>query len=364
MKKYNCMLYIVILTVIFSSGCGNRSGNQPSDTSGPGSTTGLKTVPDTAVDELKLQDYFPMQTDTMYFYEGVGNEFASYNLYNDYLSEDKVQQRISNAGTEAIRVIELKEGKLTRVFYRGEAYYRENFLNTVEGDPEIMLMEPLIVGNFWTLKGSVKRTITNTEAEIATPIGSFKTIEVTTDTPQGKNLDYYAKNIGLVKSVFKSGEIEVTSTLKKIDTNVTLKSTVNFYYPVKAAGELHYIGKLLEFRTNDITRKLLEEAYSNLTKSLLGEPVSDSIKINSLYLGNDNIVYIDLSSAFITEVNKHRVYENAVLQSIANTFGGYYNSDKVNLTIDNKNYKSDGFSMKQGETLKVGLEGSIQDELK
>ena len=46
------------------------------------------------------------------------------------LSEGKAQQRIDNGGTVMANVVELKDGKLTKVYSRGEAYYRENLLKS------------------------------------------------------------------------------------------------------------------------------------------------------------------------------------------------------------------------------------------
>ena len=59
-------------------------------------------------------------------------------------------------------VVELKDGKLTKCYSRGEAYYRENLLKSQRVDEEILLMEPLKKGTTWTLKDSRVRTITDT----------------------------------------------------------------------------------------------------------------------------------------------------------------------------------------------------------
>ena len=129
---------------------------------------------------LEIKDYYPIKKNIRYVYEGMGNEYASYDVYNDYISEDKVQQRVNNGGTVMARVIEVKDGKLTKVYSRGEAYYRENLLETKGDDEEILLMEPLTEGTTWTLKDSRVRTITNTSVEITTPTGSYQAIEVST----------------------------------------------------------------------------------------------------------------------------------------------------------------------------------------
>ena len=61
-------------------------------------------------------------------------------------------------------------------------------------------MEPLKEGTNWELKDSRIRTITNAEAEVSTPSGNYKAIEVTTKGPHGQTMDYYVKDIGIKKS--------------------------------------------------------------------------------------------------------------------------------------------------------------------
>ena len=95
---------------------------------------------------LKIEDYYPMKENTRYVYEGTGNEYASYNVMIDYVKEGKVQQRIDNGGTMMVNIIELTNGKLIRTYSRGEAYYRENLLESESGEEEILLMEPLKEG--------------------------------------------------------------------------------------------------------------------------------------------------------------------------------------------------------------------------
>ena len=111
---------------------------------------------------LKIEDYYPMKENTRYVYEGTGNEYASYNVMIDYIKDDKVQQRIDNGGTVMANIVEIADGKLTRSYSRGEAYYRENLLESESEEKEILLMEPLKKGTNWELKDSRIRTITNT----------------------------------------------------------------------------------------------------------------------------------------------------------------------------------------------------------
>jgi hypothetical protein len=116
-------------------------------------------------------------------------------------------------------VIELKDGNLTSMFSKEETYYRENFLNATDYSGDIFLMEPLKVGTAWTLQDGRQRTITSTSAVVATPSGSYLSIAVVTEGPYSTITDYYAKDVGLIKSVFSSEGMEISSSLQEIVVN-------------------------------------------------------------------------------------------------------------------------------------------------
>ncbi len=331
MKKYISIFAIVIFIALIS-GCAKNNS--------------LKT-------QAKVQDYFPIKENVKYIYEGKGNEYAAYNVYIDYTSADKVQQRINNGGTETVKVLQIKDGKLTQLISRGETYFRENYLEAAGGANEILLMEPLVKGTTWTLKDSSVRTITNNSVDITTPSGSYKAIEVTTDNSNGKTINYYAKNIGLVKVVFNSGEAEISSSLSKIEENASFIQSINFYYPDANKNKIVYQKKEVIFKTNDITKQVLENVYKELIKDKAGDKFTTNTEVNSLYINKDNIVYIDLNNAFLEEIKVGALYEKMIIQSIVNTLGHYYNSDKVVLTIDNMPYESRHIAMEKGGYYKV-----------
>ena len=78
--------------------------------------------------KLVLSDFLPMQENVRYIYEGEGNEYASYDILIDFLSENKVQRRMNNGGTVSVEVIRLDHDQLIRSLYQEEMYYRENIL--------------------------------------------------------------------------------------------------------------------------------------------------------------------------------------------------------------------------------------------
>lgn len=349
MKK-NVLLLSFIMLLTFLFGCTNSTNDKKN------------TSENSKEQALKVADYYPIKENVRYVYEGNGNEYASYNVHIDYTSENKVQQRVDNGGTVSVKVIELRDGKVIKVLSRGEAYYRENLLKTKDGEEEVLLMEPLVKGTSWQVNDSKKRTITNISVNIDTPSGSYKAIEVTTEGANDKTIDYYAKSVGLVKSEFISEDIEVTSSLSKIEENVPLIQKISFFYPNVNDDKIHYINRDISFNTNDITRQVLVAAYKEVVESSLGIVFNTNTKINSLYLNKDGMVYIDLNEAFLTEMNAGAGYESMILKSIANTFGKYYGSEKIILTIDNNLYESGHIAMEKGQFIKVDYDDSIKNE--
>lgn len=346
--KRTLLIFTLSLLLSILTGCTNSNNikNNTSNANNSGNTN-------TSSQPLKVKDYYPIKENVKYTYVGNGNEYASYNVYIDYTSGDKVQQRVNNGGTEAVKVVEVKDGKVTRMLSRGEVYYRENLLAVKDSDNEVLLMEPIMKGTTWKLKDSSTRTITDISADVTTPEGNFKAVEVVTEGTNGKTYDYYAKDVGLVKSVFVAGNTEISSALSKIDENVSLVQKVSFYYPNINDNKIYYIDKDVSFKTNDITKQVLAAAYKDLKNSSLWQVFSKNTKINSLYLNKDNMVYIDLNKAFLTDMNAGSGYEGMIIQSIANTFGKYYNSRKVILTIDDKPYASGHILMKKGQYIEV-----------
>lgn len=331
--------------------------NQPTVTAAP--TQGAQNI------STSVKDYYPMSADTEYVYTGEGNEFAFYNRYTDFLdaANNRIQTRTDNGGTETVRVIEVKDGKLSVIKTVSECYYRDNFMDNAAADTssEVLLMEPLVQGTQWTLPNGDKRYISAVGVSVETPSGKYAALEVTTEAKDSTTKDYYAPQVGLVKSVFTSGDSTVTSTLSEIKTNTPFTQTINVYYP-DSDGKLHAVPIQISFKTGDITGQVLEAAITGLTKKADYLTIaSTNTKINSLYLGDDKIVHVDFSPEFVTEMNAGAGYEQAILQCITNTLGNYYGTDQVLITVSGKPYESGHILMKEGETFKVDMSKVVSE---
>lgn len=340
--------YLLILVFTFLLGCGGKTNIvTPNNNQIPNTNTNIETKTE------KIDAYYPFSADVKYNYQGEGNEYAAFTQYVDYISGNKIQLRINNGGTETVKVIENKNGQLTLVYVLNECYYRENFTSKAANKNEILLKEPLLTGTSWTLSDGTKRSITNMEAEITAASVTYKCIEVTTEYKDNTQKDYYAKNVGLVKTVSESKTYKVSSTLKKIDKNVSLTQNVKFYYPNINDDKLHTADQKLTFKTNDITKKKFEEYFKKSPNSTLGILISKNTTIKSLYLNKDGMLYADFSKQLVSEMNAGSGYEAMILHSITNTLGNYYNVKKVYITVEGAPYSSGHILMKKGEAFTV-----------
>jgi hypothetical protein len=301
----------------------------------------------------RVSDYFPAHNNTRLVYQGEGNEYASYEVYTDYAKGDRQQQRFVTAGSTSVRVLDTSKNEASVVFTKGEVPWRQNMLDQSSGASEVLLRVPLEAGNAWLMGDPRTRTITAVGIRVDTPLGVYNAIEVTTEGPYGKAIDYYVSGVGLVKSVYTSEGGTVTSTLAKIEEGVPLVQTIRFYFPDAQAGQLRYADRNVSFYTNDLTREILTTAYQEAPPDSLGTVFSPGTKINSLYLNQDGMVYIDLNNAFQEEMNAGAAVESMILQSVANTFGHYYGASRVLLTVDGSPYESGHISLKPGEYLTV-----------
>lgn len=331
-------------------------GGEISETVTPSVTVAETATPTVSSEDgstESVMDYFPYRENKQYFYEGKGNEYASFWSYADYQDKNsgRIQLRLDNGGTQTVQVLEGDSNGISVIVNKEECYYRDNLLkyNSVE-DPEVLLKGPLKKGTEWTLSDGRKRYISDMEKEITIPIGKYKAIEVTTEEKEGETRDYYAKELGLILREYQANGTTITSTLKEVK-ETPLVQNLTLYYP-NAKEKILKEQKTIKFNTNDITRLKVQELLREKHEGNQGL-ISVGTSLNTLYEGSDGIVYADFSKDLISDMNAGAGFEQLILQGIADTLGGYYGASEVYLTVDQKPYESGHIILKKGETLKV-----------
>ncbi|HPW99752.1 MAG TPA: GerMN domain-containing protein [Sedimentibacter sp.] len=304
-------------------------------------------------EEVSIEEYYPIKENTKYSYEGEGNEYASYTVFMDYSSDDRVQTRTNNGGTEVVNVLEVKDDQLTLLYSRGETYFRQNFLNDEYEGGKILLKGPLKEGNSWDYDENTIASVTDLSKEVVTSLGNYQALEVTLEGEQGKTVNYYAKDVGLVKTISSGEGYEVSSTLSSIENNMPLIQTITLFYP-NIDGSLDKIDVQIQFKTNQEPIDVIEEVVKDLS---VHEIFSPNTKINELRFDKEeNSVHIDLSKDFITGMNAGSSFEALILQSLTNTLGNYYGVQEVYITIDGGPYESGHIIIEEGEPSTVNYD--------
>ncbi|MBW8382444.1 MAG: GerMN domain-containing protein [Youngiibacter sp.] len=328
--------------------------NAPTSTNSPSTPS----VPETP-EAVSVKDYFPFEGDVEYIFEGMGNEYATFTRTVDYIDGNRIQIRDNNGGTEIVKVIEATEDEVRLVYSRAETYFRESFIKKDSGKPEILLKAPIAKGTTWMMPDGSKSTITGIDVVVKFPYGEYKAVEVTIDGATGDTINYYAKGAGLVKTVYNPGTEEVSSSLKTVTKNKPYTRLMTFYV-TNVDAKLLRVNKEVTFKTNNITRTMLQDVYKAVGTEKNSNILSANTKINSLYLNDDGMVYIDLSKEFVTEMNAGSEFESMILQSVANTFGDFYGETRVMLTVDDKTYESGHILLDKDEYLKVDYSKVIE----
>lgn len=326
---------------------------------GPQTTDASPEIP-VALDSKSndLLDYYPFLENTMLSYAGQGNEYASQDVYFEFIRGNRAQIKVMNPGTNILRVLEFNDGILSEIYHEGEFYYIEDLLDIKAKKQDIILKEPIEVGNTWASQDGYEKTITSLDAQIDTPYDSFEALEVTTDFGDHRiQRDYFVKGIGFVGRVYKDGDMEVKTLLDDIRQR-SMSQEILVFYPLKDNSmEVGFVRDSLDFTTNADIEKILESKLKSPPDERLGLSLPPSAIINSTHLDKSSwVAKVDFNESFIRDLNVGSSYEAAVVTSIVNTIGKFYDTEEVYISMDGRPYESGHITIQEGETFKVDMD--------
>lgn len=353
-------LSILIIPLILSVAC-TRGNNKPQENKIVEQSKPIEQ--NVKVEEQSISEYYPFKENTEYKYAGEGNEYAAQDIYVDYIKDNRMQLRVKNAGTTAVKVIEKTEDIVTLVGVRGETYHKEDLTDMAKSEAsDILLKAPIKEGNSWNTSSGDKRTITALDKSISTPFGELKALEVTTEGKDYIYKDYYAKGLGHVKSVYTdktNKEFVVTTEIKEINENSPITEDIKFFYikPEPTEFSIVYDTREIKIKTNEEVKDYFEKYLKTVPSSELTPLISKNTKINRMKSDQEKgIAYVDLSREFIDEMNAGSSVESEILTAVANTFGSYFGVREVLLTVGGEPYSSGHILLEKNETLKTELD--------
>ncbi len=299
---------------------------------------------------VTVEDYFPILSDLHMQVVYNDNPLAIGDIYVDYTDSNKLQLREVHRGGQTVYVLAVENHCIILNQVHESVHERENYLGKKATDGTILLKDPIVEGTSWVNDDGSLSSITGIDVQVITDHNTYETVEVTKEAKDTRTTYYFSKNMGLIRVTNEVHGITTSRTLHQVATNAPYKQKINFYYPLVDSNEIGVIQRTVAFYTNDITRNTLSEIYKDIPKGCL--PVfSKESQINSLYLNEDGRVYADLNEGFSHSLNLDVKDESRLLQSLANTFGDYYQVEKLILTIDNQLYNSEHIKLEQNESL-------------
>lgn len=217
---------------------------------------------------------------------------------------------------------------------------------------EILLQQPIQTGTTWDTPDG-QSSITSIHTQIDIPLGRISTVEVTTKQKNGQTRkQYFAEGIGLVAEYHMDEQSQIVFGMEAKERELNRRHTqrIRFFFPDQASLDIKYRTQDVNMDVNmDIPRMFTEKLSLTPSTSTL-VPLSSSVSIRSIRLTSD-AVHVDFSSELVTQMDLPRQTEKLLLQSLANTFGEYYQRNKVYITVEDETYESRYFLLMDGEYL-------------
>lgn len=346
MKRF--MYIILIIALVILSAC--SSPKMPAES------------PEIEIQEenlIKAHDLIPFIENTTFVYEGYGNEYASQELFFEYIEGSTAQIKVMNPGTNSVRILQRSTDQIKEIYFEGEFYHIEDMRNVKAIKDVIIIKDPIEVGNSWMVENSYIREITGVGVDIETPYGIISAVEVTTTLDNGtKLINYYKEGIGLVASIYSSDEIEVKTLLKDIIYG-PMQRNIRIFYPIDSEQmRTVFTNYTLDFRTNDRLEDIFEGIFKEPVKEGLLGLISPDTSINSIKFDRNTWrVEIDFSKELLPGWNAGSTYELELIKSIVNTLGDFFDTDSVYITIEGKPFESGHMALREGEEFTVDFQG-------
>ncbi|GHU73850.1 hypothetical protein FACS1894188_00450 [Clostridia bacterium] len=329
MKRY-VLILIIPLFALYLYGCKNTTEAKP---------------PKEETPKSEIYSYFPFKENVEYEYEGQGNALISYNIFNTFVHENTLQRRLEPAQNydRQTEIFKVENGTLVLINGDTTRYHFEDETGNAPQKDMVLLKEPLTLGATWTVSGTDTATVTGVDVDISLPFGNYKALEVSSVTASGYDQkEYYVKDIGLVKTMYKvNGGAELSSTLKKITENTTLKIPVDVYYPIKDADETAIKETVVSLSTNynliKEVNKVLRTPPPDTPENLLPILTTGSVE-GIIFAANTSAAILNFDKNIYEQKFESENAERAMIFAVANTVGHMVSVDQVFIQVDNKPY--------------------------
>ncbi|MGI6192652.1 MAG: GerMN domain-containing protein [Christensenellales bacterium] len=317
----------------------------PTPTPAPTPTPTPEPTPTPTPIVYNLADFLPSEDLHLRYESGILGGYIE--TYVEYAEENEsgvaVQHRVISNAPESpqVRVTRCENGRLSVTYQKSGVGYTYRFLDLASNTEDILLMDPVTVGNSWAVDGGV-RTITDVNHIIDLAIGSFRAVEVTTEYDSGqKTLQYYVPSIGLAAEyTLENGTYVDKYEATMLTSDQGFSQLIRFYYAQPMTDSVRYEGRSVNIKPNSSMGSRFVNQFRRVPsgKGLLA---LDDLSIKSIRLDSKGYVHVDFSSSLTKIVSSvGRATESLILIALANTFCDYYQTDRLYITVAGEQYES------------------------
>ena len=271
----------------------------------------------------------------------------SYIEYRKQKGENELLQRryISGGREPYVEVVAYSPEEIVRRFSRQRVGYTYDFTSRNDG-AQTLLKEPIQVGTEWEIEGGKSR-ITAVGQLVTLPMGEVRVVEVNSQLEDGtRERTLYMEDLGMVAhyEYDAAGQLVAGQEASEYESGRKFIQTIRFFYADYAdgRGKIYYRPREVELESNPAMEKIFRDFLQNTPSDSTLLPLALGIDIKSISLRGRS-VYINFSDELgymADQLNLNRRVEPAFLQALVNTFGEYYQADKVYLQIEGEPYAS------------------------
>ncbi|AMC00108.1 Uncharacterised protein [Aerococcus viridans] len=298
---------------------------------------------------LTVANYFPMIEGYQAVFEGDGNEYAGFSRTYDYIEDDTIYMRTNNGGTSVLELVEVTEDAVRVVYTQPEFYAHEKIDAAALIDPEnteTLLEAPIALGHSWETGLGTTREITAIGVPMSTQNDLYDTIEVTEDTGDFVNKEYYAAGVGLVYASSESTDPDAPYTVVQDLAELSTEGwaePVSVYYPV-TKDEYTQASESVNITTNDdmtaAFTSLFQSENDSRPQLLPADAAIQSLTTETNEETFEKTLYVDFSSGIIALADDEWGMQK--LNSIMASSKSYYNADHIEPRIDGDPIEIDG----------------------
>ncbi|EOD01645.1 hypothetical protein [Caldisalinibacter kiritimatiensis] len=171
---------------------------------------------------INIREYVPKKNLVKVFNSGFEGNGTIY-IVNE-IDESMYQINQIDYGTGLVRIYKITNDCIKLIYTSEVDSFNKNYLNKEPNKNDIILQTPIKVGTKWKNEDETEYKITGVKVGVNTPSGYYSTLEVTIRKNDMERKKYYAKGIGIVKSVSNGYINEELVKIETLDSKVNLNS--------------------------------------------------------------------------------------------------------------------------------------------